>query len=444
MKKMLIGTMIAFGMVVSHASHAETVSLSSAYQKAVDYDSRYRVARADNLVYQEEVKKAGAAFLPSVRSSGSRGRNSTQHGSRNGLDPTQYYNTMNYGVSLRQSLLNISNVAEYNQSKAMMAKSDSDLRKEEVSLIVRITEAYCNALYAEDNLAFSKAHIQAAKEQLQQAKRRFDNGFGTITEVKEAQANHDMAIAEGVDINNGVEFSRRELEDLIGVYPDQLCRLAPEKLELKKPSPASVEEWIAISQSGNPMLASARQEIIIAKREIDKQRAMRLPTLDLIGGRNYSESENNYTIGSTYDTYSVALQVNVPIYTGGYNSASIRQARAKWVKAGEQFTGQERAVESDVRRYFNSVNTSIAQIQAYEQAMKSQEIAFTGTQKGFTAGLRSNVDVLEAERKLLESRRNLAKSRYQYILNTLMLKQSAGTLSASDIDMVNGWLSSVK
>jgi protease secretion system outer membrane protein len=444
MKKLILQIMVVAGLLCPLPLYSGPIDLSSAYKKAVEYDARVRAAKADNLIYREEIGKARAQMRPNIRWSGSRGRNSTQHGYQGKFAPTDYYNTMGYGVTVRQSVFNMSNTAEYKQAKAVAAKSDAELRKEEVNLIVRITEAYCNALYAEDNLDFSMAHSRATLEQLRQAKRRFDKGFGTITEINEAQASYDLALAEGVEIVNVVEFSRRELEDYIGFYPDQLCKLAPEKLVLLNPQPLNIEKWIEQAKSGNPVLAAAHQEIQIAKREVEKQRGARYPTVDLVGGKNYSESENNYSIGSTYDTYSIALQLSLPIYTGGYTSASVRQANAKWLKAMEQLSGQERGVESEVRKSYNSVISSIAQIHAYEQAVKSGEIALTGTQKGFVAGLRSNVDVLDAEWKLLTSRRDLAKSRYQYILNRLVLKQSAGTLSQSDIEEVNGWLCEAK
>jgi len=442
--KLLFRLMIIAVLVAALPVYAVPVDLSSAYKKAEEYDAQIRAAHADNLIYKQEIEKAKAQFRPNIRLSASRGRDATQRAYKGQYEPALFYNTIGNGVSVKQSVLNLANIAEYKQAKAVVAKSDAELRKEEVSLIVRITEAYCNALYAEDNLNFSISHTNATLEQLHQAKSRFEKGFGTITEINEAQASYDMAFAEGVEVANLVEFNRRELENLIGVYPDELCKLAPEKLALTRPEPFSCESWVLQALSGNPLLIAARQELQIAKREIEIQRAVRYPTIDLVAGKNYSESENNYSIGYSYDTYSVSIQLSMPMYTGGYTSASIRQAQAKWLKAVEQLSGQERGVESEVRKYYNSVISSIAQIHAYEQAVKSGEIAFTGTKKGFEVGQRTNVDVLEAERKLLSSRRDLAKSRYQYILNHLMLKQSAGTLDQSDIDEVNGWLDVTK
>ncbi len=443
--KLLISIIVVAAMFFALPLYGDAVDLSTAYQRAKEYDSRLATAKADNLMYREEIGKARSQLRPSVRVNASRGRNATEYTSiLTARTSSSYYNSVNYGVSIRQPLFNLSSYAGYKQAKAAAEKSDVDLQKEDIALIVRITEAYCNALYADDNRDFSQALIKAAQEQLQQAKRRFEKGFGTITEINEAQAGYDMALADGLEIVNSVEFTRRELEHLTGQYPTDLCKIVPEKLVLAQPVPNSVQSWIDLALANNYDVVGGHQEMQIAKREIEKQKYSRYPTIDLVGGKNYSESDNSYSIGSIYDTYSVSLQMSMPIYTGGYVSASVRQAHAKWLKAQEQLTSQERGVQSEVRKYYNGVVTSIAQIHAYEQALTSHEVALTGTKKGFEAGLRSNIDVLDAQQKLFASRRNLAKSRYQYILNRLMLKQASGTLSVADIEEVNGWLVATK
>jgi len=451
--KLMLRLMVVAGLFVAFPVYAEPLDLSSAFQKAVGYDAQLRAAHADNLVSKEEIAKARSQFRPSVHLNLSRGRNETK--STNLVqDPytgvlipqygNQFYNSKTYAFSLQQPLFNLSSYSEYKQAKAIAAKSDAELQKEEKGLIVRVAEAYCNALYSEDNLEFSRVHIKASQEQLQQTKKRHEKGFGTITEVSESEAAYDMALAEGVDIINGLENNRRELEHLTGFYPVELCKLIPEKMVLARPEPANVELWVELGHSGNNDVLAARQEIQIARKEVDKQRATRYPVLNLVGSRTYSDSDNNYTIGSIYDTYSIGLQMSMPIYTGGYVSSSVRQAQAKRLKAQEQLSWKERGVESDVRKNYSGVISSISQIHAYEQAVKSGEIAFKGTQQGFLAGLRTNSEVLDAEQKLLSNMRNLAKSRYQYILYRLQLKESVGSLSESDVDEINSWLGAQK
>jgi len=434
-----VGTL--FIVCLPSCAFTKPLDLSEAYNHAVTYDAQIHSAEADLTISKEEVSKAYAAFLPNIRASTSRGRNRTESFTPYRPEGDRiYYNTLSHSVSLRQPLLNMENIAAYKQAKAIEAKSESLFHGENSGLMVRTAESFFNVLYAEDNVKFTNAQVEATNEQLLQARRRNQTGFGTITEINEAQASLDMALAEKASSITGLEYSRRELERITGVYPDSLCRIVTEKIPLSGIEPRDVNAWIKLAETNNPKVGAARQDIQIARREVEKTRAMKIPSVDLVAGRSYSVSENNYTIGSTYDTWSINVQVNVPIYTGGYSSAQVRQAVAKRMKANDQYNWQERAIVSDVRKYYDGVLNGIVQIKAYEQAVKANEIVLVGTRKGFLVGMRSNVDVLNAQQKLFESRRNLAKSRYQYILNMLMLKDVAGTLAVGDIQEVNSWL----
>lgn len=415
----------------------EPLSMRQAYDLALRYDAGYLAAEADTRISKEEVSKAKAAFLPNIKASTSRGRNQTDHMTRFGEEPTVWYNTMSQSLSVRQSLLNLPGIATWKQAKAIKAKSESLFRSEHSSLIVRTAELYCNVLFSGENVAFTDAQVEATKGQLEQSKKRYANGFGTVTEVSEAQASYDLAVADRADAVAGLERSRRDLERITGIYPEQLCQLEPKKMVLREPELPNADEWVTLARERSGKIGAARQEVEIARREIDKNKFSRYPQLELWAGRSYSVSENNYTIGSTYDTWSVSLQVSVPIYSGGYTSASIRQATARRIKASEELNRQERESISDVRRYYQAQINSITQIRAFEQAVRSGEVALEGTRKGFMAGFRTNAEVLDAMKKLLDTRRSLARSRYQYILNSLMLRDSSGMLSEADLDEVN-------
>jgi protease secretion system outer membrane protein len=418
-------------------SGAEPLSLTQAYDLALHYDARYLAAEADTRIAREEVPKARSGFLPGIKSSTSRGRNQTDHTTIYGEEPTIWYNTLSYSLSVRQPLFNLPAIASYKQSKAVKAKSESLFQGEHSSLIVRTVENFCDVLYSEENVAFTDAQLKALQEQLEQSKKRYANGFGTITEVNESQASYDLAVAEQASAVGGLESRRRELESVTGIYADDLCRLDPKRLVLSEPEPRNVESWIEMAREQSGKIKAARQEVEIARKEIDKNNASRYPQLDLWAGRSYSVSENNYTIGSTYNTWSVSVQLSVPIYTGGYTSASIRQAAARREKASEELHLEERDVLTNIRKYYNAQINSIVQVRAYEQAVKSGEIALEGTRKGFMAGFRTNTEVLDATRKLFESRRTLARARYEYILNRLKLRDAAGALSEEDIEALN-------
>lgn len=432
------GVLFAASILLSSPVFAEApLSLKDAYQSAVQYDAQLLGAEADKAIAKEEVAKARSAFLPNLRASTSKGRNRTESITPYSHNYGQYYSTLSNSLSLKQPLFNLGSVAMYKQAKAEVAKSESLLRSEHSSLIVRTAELFCNVLYSEENIEFTRAQTKAALEQLEQSKRKYRNGFGTITEISEAQASYDMSVADEANSIAILEYNRRELERVTGVYAETLYRLAPQKLLLTAPEPRNVEAWVTMARENNHKVNAARKEIEIASREVDKSRASRYPVVDLWAGKSYSMSEDNYTIGSTYNTYSFSVQASVPIYTGGYTSALIRQSKVRQIKANDELNLQERAVLSDVRKFYNGQLNSIAQVKAYEQAVRSNEVAVEGTRKGFLAGFRSNVDVLEAQKKLLESRRSLAKARYEYILDSLMLKEVAGTLTPEDIDEVS-------
>jgi len=434
-------SVLALLVLLSGRAIAGPVGLNEAYRRALQYDAKYRAAEEKHAADREEIGKARAGFRPSLRASASVGRNATESTTlATDVSEDFFYNTYNYSVVLKQPLFNMAQFDAYSQSKAVVRKSEALLRKEESALAVRIVQAYVNILYAEDNLEYSRAQVEAAKEQLQQAKKRYATGYGTITEINEAKARYDIALAEGLEYNHTLEFSRRELESIIGLYPDSLRHLDPAKSIFTVPDPHDADAWIAMAAENNAELDASRYEVRIAEKQVDRQRASRYPTFDLYASRTFSESDNNYSIGSQYDTYALNVQMSLPIYSGGYVSASVRQSAAQVREANEKLLAQERLAGSNVRKYFNGVVSSIAQIRAYEQAVTSGGIALTGTKKGFLSGLRSNVDVLDAQEKFFESKRNLAKARYQYILNLILLKDAAGVLSGRDIEEFEGWL----
>jgi len=419
----------------------QTIRFSDAYESALSYDAKLGAAEAAYEADREEVGKARAGFRPNIRISAARGRNATESTSLiNDTSKENFYNTQNYSIVLKQPIFSMAAFDQYSQSKAIASKSQALLQRERDALAVRTLEAYVNVLFAEDNLAYSRAKVAAAKEQLQQAKGRYGAGYGTVTEISEAQAHYDISLAEGLEHNNTLENSRREFEAIVGVYPDKLAKLDPARIVLVLPEPHDVEVWVRYGMENNSELDAARQEVRIAAKQVDKNRAARYPTVDLLASRTFSESDNNYSIGTQYDTYALNLQLSMPIYAGGYVSASVRQASAQLREAAEQESQQQRTLSARIRKFYHGILANMAQIKAYEQAVKSNEIALTGTKKGYESGFRSNVDVLNAQEKLYDSLRNLARSRYQYVINRMMLKNESGLLTGDDIDEINGWM----
>lgn len=424
------------------ANAESPMTLFDAYQQAQQYDATLRAAKADNAAQQEGIDMAIAPFLPQARFSAYQGRASTDRESAT-LSSSQHlvYDSQNFNFSVRQSIFNRANFAGYDQAKAVAAKSDAVFEKERLSLISRVAVNYLNLLINSDNIHYSEAQKESVQSQLDREKKRYEVGYGTITEISEAEANLQQVIAKQLEWSNGLEYAKRELETITGVYPISYFSLDPGKLPLTEPNPASVEDWIATAYSKNPDILAAAKDIEVARQEVAKNSSGHYPTLDLVASRTHTESDAANTIGSKFDTDSIGLQLNVPIYSGGYVAASVRQAVAKQQKAEEILSERQRAVSADIRKYYNEIVNGIARIHALESSVSSYDTALVGTQKGFIAGVRSNVDVLNAQEKLYSSKRDLSKERYSLIFNRIQLKQSAGVLADADVQESSGWLS---
>lgn len=419
-------------------------SLAEAYQKALQYDASIAASRAENIAEKQEIDKAKAAFLPQARLSMYRGRASTESETPGFLGGTinnqSTYDSQNFNLSIRQVLYNKATFAEYGQAKAGVAKNDALLEKENASLITRVTGAYLDALLSIENIQYSEAQKISLEAQLTQANKRFKSGQGTITEINEAQANLDDVNAKALEWANNLEYAKQALNNLTGTYPDQLLTLDSTKMQLSMPALDKVDAWISQGLEKNPDILAAQQEVKMVMQEIEKNNAGHFPSLDLVASKSNTKSDNNYTIGSNYQTDSIGLQLNVPIYSGGYVSASVRQAVARLNQAKEKLLQQERATSADIRKYFNAMQNGIAKVKAYQQSVKSNESAVIGTQKGFEIGIRTNVEVLNAQEKLYAAKRDLARERYEILFNKIQLKQSTGTLNVADIQETSSLL----
>lgn len=440
MRKSFAAFMVSGMLAFPLQAGAETVDLSSAWEQAREYDAQLRISEAENTMQQEEVAKARAGFLPSLQAQSSFGRNRTVSTSLvdpDNIEGRRYYNTESSSLTLKQQLFNLGTYASYKQAKAVAAKSDAALQNETTGLMVRVVEAYFNVLFAEGNRTLAEAKQQAAEARFQQAEKALQHGLGTVTERDKARADHDMAKAELLVSQNSLDFNRREFERLTGTYPDEIADLAYNRFEPEAPVPSDIGEWIAMAREKSPDIGMALQELEITRREVHKNQAAGYPTLDLVAGRSYSQSETNYTIDQVYETWSVSLQAKVPIYTGGYVSASVRQAKAGRIKATEEFSWYERQVVSDVRKYYNATINAMAQVDAFRLAVASRQTALRSMQKGVESGMATNVDVLNARYELATAHQDLTRATFQYLLNSIMLKDTAGTLAEQDIHHLN-------
>ncbi|CAG0996195.1 Outer membrane protein TolC [Methylophilaceae bacterium] len=443
MNRFINNTVIMMAALLASASAAATAAtdnLVSLYQKALQYDAQYRSAVANTEADREEINKAKSLFLPKVQLAANMGRGVTDRTAQTMAGPveTNYdYTIRNYALSVKQPLFNKESMASYRGTQAVVKGREALLQRESSVLISRVASTYFEILYAQERVAVIGNKINAVQQQLDQAQRRYSHGEGTITEINEAQANLDLAKAELIEANNSLSIFKQALSDMTGQPVDEIAALNPDQLPTSMPETDSLEDWLRDALDNNPDIAAARHALEAAQHDVERKRAGHYPTLDLVGVRSYSENDNNNTIGLRFDTTTVAVQFNLPLYAGGYASANTRQAQDRVQAAEEQLNLKTRDTGASIRKYFNRIQSGLLSIQAYEQAVKSGEIALSGTEKGFAAGLRTNIEVLNAQQRLYSSRLDLSKARYMLVNDIVNIKQVAGMLDEAQLRSLN-------
>lgn len=440
----IAGSSLLVALAVSGSQAQAAESLLSLYQKALQYDAQYRGAVANTEAEREDINKARSLFLPKVQLSANVGKGVTDRTAQSQFGPVESnydYSLKNYALSIKQPLFNKESMATYRGTEATVRSKEALLEKENSTLITRIANAYFEVLYAQERISVTNNKIDAVQQQLNQAQRRYEQGEGTVTEISEGQANLDLAQAERIDAENALELYKQVLSDIAGQPVDEVAALNPDSLPTSMPDFDRLEDWLKDAEASNPDITFARYSLEAARQDVLRKQAGHYPTLDLVGVRSYSENDNNNTIGLRFDTTTVALQFQMPLYAGGFTNASVRQARDRVEAAEEQLNLRTRTTSANIRRYFNSIRSGLLSIQAYRQAVRSGEMALEGTQKGFTAGLRTNIEALNAQQKLYSSKLNLSKAQYMLVNDIVNIKQTAGVLNEAQLQSLNRYFS---
>ena len=288
-----------------------------------------------------------------------------------------------------------------------------------------MAEAYYNILGAQDNLKFTEAEKSAIGQQLEQTKRRFDVGLIAITDVKESQAQYDIAVAQEISARNQLANYYAALRSIIGEKPKAIKPLIND-IPLLPPEPADIDQWVETALKNNLALRAAQFTFEAAQKQVSIDRAGHYPSLDLSIQHTDSTVDGDDQAFSSYsrdstDT-SISLQLTVPIYSGGFTNAKVKQSIASKEQARALRDKAHRQTEQQSRDNYRGVTTAIAEVKAYKQALISTQTAYEATQAGFDVGTRTAVEVLAALREQYRSERDYARARYQYILNLLTIK----------------------
>ena len=430
---------------------AQAQSLIELYDAARGYDATYQSAKAQMDATLSKTDQAIAGILPTVTSTAGVSRSNIV-GMIDALSPnaaTTYdriYGAQTTSISASQALYRPANVAAFVQGKRQREQAYSVLASAEQDLMVRLSQAYFDVLASQDSLTFVKAQKIAVNEQLASAKRNFEVGTATITDTREAQARFDLVIAQEIAAENDLRVKRMALDMLVGkkdVSPKPLVNIN----DLPSPAPANVDEWVNQSERVHPGVQKALLDWEVAKLEVDKAKSLHKPTVDLQASYSYSLNlDGTATAGTSAipNTHigisSFGVLVTLPIFSGFSSDNRIKETLKLEDKAQADLEVVKRSVAQATRSAYFGVVSGLGQVRALKAAEDSSQLALDANKLGYSVGVRINIDVLNSQSQLFQTKRDLAKARYDVLLGNLKLRQSNGSLKAEDLQIVNNLL----
>ena len=415
-------------------------SLLDLYQGARDHDAAYQSARAQYEAARHRAEQARAGLLPSAALSAS--RSETQQDTRTTSSSQREFGTGSASLSVSQPLYRPANLAAFEQGKRQADAAQAQLTASSQDLIIRVSQAYFDVLSAQDTLAFVRAQKAAVSEQLASARRNFEVGTATITDTREAQARFDLVQAQEIAAENDLRVRKLALDTVTGRTDAKPLPLAT-PLALPAPEPSDVNAWVQQAEEASPSIRQARLGLEVARLETDRAKAGHLPTLDLNASRGYGRNLGGTALSST-DSRTLSTQVgvtlSVPLFAGFATQNRIRETLSLEEKAQADLDNARRTVAQATRTAYFGLVSGTSQVRALEAAEASTESALDANRLGYQVGVRINIDVLNAQSQLFQTKRDLAVARYNVLLGQLKLRQANGSLKPEDVGQINGLL----
>jgi outer membrane protein, protease secretion system len=436
-------TSVAVAMAAILSGPSWAIDLSQAYQAAFERDSTIRAARSAAESRRERLPQARAQLLPNIAASATRFKNKLDNNQLvlgQEIPTHQSYNSSTESLTLRQPIFRKYQLADYHQAQAVVEDANATLDKEVENLVTRVGGAYFEALLAEDQLLLVRAQKAAYMTQVDAARKRLTGGAGTRTDVDEAQARLDLTIAQELEANQAVDLTRRELQVLVDQPIGKLATLDPAKLKLIPPNPERLEDWTQRAEGASPELRSLKAQREAAQYEVEKARSGHYPTLDAIAQWSRNANDTVNTLNSHYESKAIGVQLNVPIFAGGYVNSQVRQALADLDRIEQVLEATRRDLGVRIHKEYRGVTEGVLKVQALEQAVRSAQQAVISSRRSFEAGSRTLVDVLNAEQQNASAMRDLAQARYLYLVSRVRLQALTGGTPSGVLDEINGWL----
>ena len=441
--KKLITLLIFLSLTQSvNAQEFKAQDLAETFQLALENDPVLKQSYYSKFSVAENKSQSIAQMLPTISVTGNSSRDrvnstkdtSTQSGGTAGVQ--NYWNS-GFSINFTQPVFHWDHWVELSQSDNLIAQSEAEYQAELQSLMVQTTEAYFNILAAQDNLEFTVSEKKAISRQLEQATQRFDVGLIAITDVYEAKAAFDQARAAQIEAENLVDNRKEDLRKIIGENDANLAILADE-ISYSPPIPNDITEWANIADTNNLNVVAAINQAEVSRKNIQIQQSGHMPTLDVVAA--YGVQDVNSSFGLRGDTQSVGLQLNIPLFQGGIVNSRSRQAGFDYQVSKENLLNTKREVTRQLKNSFRDVISTMNRAEALKAAVISARSSLEATEAGFDVGTRTMVDVLAEQRNLYQAKRDHARSRYDYLISGVQLKQAASSLTEQDLNSINYFL----
>jgi len=413
--------------------------LLSVWSAALQRDPAYAAARAGRNADQEKIPQARARLLPYITLDSS-GEIEDVRRTHN----LQHYETRRVGLwalTLTQPIIDIGKWDQLRQSEYIADSANLALQQAYQDLILRVAQAYFEVLASQDTLETIKAQKQAVETQLHAAERGFQVGATTVTDIYEARSRLDLLNASEIEAHNALQVSEDMLAKIIGERPGKLLGLDPDT-SLPPPAPARLDEWTTQSSQASLDVARARLDALIIEKQIDIARSGHYPTLSLYAQTGSASDQGIYgqRNGPRSVDSAVGLQLSIPIFSGGEISSQVREQTSRLQQARYVHEAAKRQAVQSTQQYFSGVTSGLARIQALRAAEESSQASLEANRTGYELGVRVNIDVLNAQQQLFETRRALSRARYDTLMNSLRLKAASGILTDEDIVAINALL----
>ena len=415
-------------------------SLLDIYQQALAHDPTLASALSANQAAQEIIEQGKALYRPTVNFNAD--ANAVQSDIRyisSTRDPSRSnFENYKYGIDARQPIYRKQNLIQIAQATTQVSQADKQLYLSQQTLILRTTQAYFEVLIAQDKIDLIDAQKTAISSQLEQAKANFEVGTVTITDVNEAQARYDLTVAQEIAAVNEYQIAKHVLQAITGQFPSKLATV---KADIKTNNLAqSMDSWLEVAAQNNLNIQIQQDAAKFSEQEIERYKAGHLPTLDAVA--SYTDSYANgsasaFSTGNELKTGVIGLQLQIPLYQGGATSSLVRQAALNKQKAQDDVEIARRQTELDTQRAYLNLSTTIAQVKALDQSLVSSQSQLDSTKLGYEVGVRTSVDVLNAQQQLFSAKRDLLQARYNYLVNIIRLKAASGVVAEADLLDIN-------